>query len=561
MISINTNLSSLIAQSSLKSSTQLLNQAVERMTTGYKINHAKDNAANYSIATSMSTKLSAYDIAADNVAMGMDMLSTASSSLDLVSSHLMRLRDLTEQASNGTYDKQSLVAIQAEANARVDEIARIINSAEFNGQRLFERQGGMVDMPRKTDGEFISKVERLSESEAIAQGYTIIKTADDLQAMNDDLDGKYILMNDIDLNGYDWETIGYFDYDTMGYIIFTGELNGNGYEIQNLSLQQTGQYDASGLFGRLNGTVTNLGITNATINSQGFAGIIAGESKQGIIDNCYVTGSVYSKYDAGGIAGWSSGSISNSWADVNVSSYMADGVGGIAGNFNYGSITNCFASGNISGNYSIGGLVGWNEEGGMDIENSYSLCTLDIENALRCGGILGSDLTSSSSISNCYWVGDDSFDVTGNRTYGTITNAGCVTIEELLGANNVNFLVGINSDLSSIVSLDFAMDIKSLTFSLTDSDSARSCLRKIDNLLLEISDKQVEYGATESRLESAFESITVNIENLTSSLSTIRDADMAEVSSEYIRQQILQQASATLLSTANQSPAIALQLI
>ena len=76
-----------------------------------------------------------------------------------------------------------------------------------------------------------------------------------------------------------------------------------------------------------------------------------------------------------------------------------------------------------------------------------------------------------------------------------------------------------------------------------------------------MSQKSTELGAVQNRLDSALESIGVNIENLTSSLSTIRDADIAEVSSEYIRQQILQQASATLLSTANQPPSIALQLI
>ena len=69
MLSINTNLSSLLAQSSMQSSTNILNQAVERMTTGYKINHASDNAANYSIATNMQTQISSYDVAADNVAI------------------------------------------------------------------------------------------------------------------------------------------------------------------------------------------------------------------------------------------------------------------------------------------------------------------------------------------------------------------------------------------------------------------------------------------------------------------------------------------------------------
>ena len=75
------------------------------------------------------------------------------------------------------------------------------------------------------------------------------------------------------------------------------------------------------------------------------------------------------------------------------------------------------------------------------------------------------------------------------------------------------------------------------------------------------SKKQVEFGAMQNRLESALDEISTQYENLVSSRSTLRDADIAEVSSEYIRQQILQQASATLMATANQSPSIALQLI
>ena len=94
MLSINTNLSSLIAQRSMKTSTLLLNQAIERMSTGFKVNHAKDNAAAYSIITDMDTKIGAYQVAEDNVAMGLDMLTTATDSLDLIYEKLTRLRDL-----------------------------------------------------------------------------------------------------------------------------------------------------------------------------------------------------------------------------------------------------------------------------------------------------------------------------------------------------------------------------------------------------------------------------------------------------------------------------------
>lgn len=77
-------------------------------------------------------------------------------------------------------------------------------------------------------GDFIARVDRLTEDEAIAQGYTIITTADELQAMQDNLSGKYILMNNIDLEGYDWAPVG----TTANP--FLGEFNGNGYVISNL---------------------------------------------------------------------------------------------------------------------------------------------------------------------------------------------------------------------------------------------------------------------------------------------------------------------------------------
>ena len=100
MLSINTNLGAFIVQSSFNVSTNGLNQAIERMSTGFKINHAKDNAANYSINTNLSSKLSSYEVAQDNVSMGLDMVMTAMDSLELISSHLSRMRDLVEQASD-----------------------------------------------------------------------------------------------------------------------------------------------------------------------------------------------------------------------------------------------------------------------------------------------------------------------------------------------------------------------------------------------------------------------------------------------------------------------------
>ncbi len=137
-LTINTNISSLIVQSNLSKATNSLNQAIERMTTGYKINHAADNAAGYSIATNWETQLGSLDVAADNAATGADMLTTLEDTYALVSSHLQRVRDLTEQAANGTYGSDSLKAIQSEITARLEEIDRIAANCEFNGLHMMD---------------------------------------------------------------------------------------------------------------------------------------------------------------------------------------------------------------------------------------------------------------------------------------------------------------------------------------------------------------------------------------------------------------------------------------
>ena len=285
MLSINTNLSSLIVQSNLKLSTSGLNTAIERMTTGFKINRAKDNAANYAISTKISSKLLSYQAAQDNISMGLDMLTTATDSLELVSSHLSRIRDLAEQAANGTYGDDSLNAIQQEVNSRTAEINRIMANTEYNGISLLKPAGG-----------FIEEINPLTESEAIAQGYTIIKTADDLQALKDNLSGKYILMNDIDLSGYNWTAIGTKTNP------FSGELNGNGHVIKNLQVDDAAG-NGIGLFGVIDGAnVSNVGLENADINVQNAVGILAGAAEASIITNCYSTGSVRG-------AGWVGGLI------------------------------------------------------------------------------------------------------------------------------------------------------------------------------------------------------------------------------------------------------------
>ncbi|DAA82791.1 TPA: hypothetical protein CPT90_08220 [Candidatus Gastranaerophilales bacterium HUM_3] len=544
---INTNLSCLIVQSNLKTSTNGLNIAIERMTTGFKINHAKDNAANYSINTNLSSQLSSYEVAQDNVSMGLDMVMTAKDSLELISSHLSRMRDLAELAANGTSGEGSLQAIQSEINVRSDEINRLVTNTEFNNLNLFE--GEPEEM-----GDFIARVDRLTEDEAIAQGYTIITTADELQAMQDNLSGKYILMNNIDLEGYDWAPVG----TTANP--FLGEFNGNGYVISNLKIIKPDENDL-GVFGYTGtSSISNLGLENIEINGKDHCGSLVGQGG-GTVKNCYSTNAVISgRYLIGGLIGWdftNSISFCYSNSDVSGNGY----VGALLGE-SYNSVDNCFAVGSVTSPWLAGGLIG---KCYSKISNSYAAAKVSCNN--DGGGLVGS---AGQDLGNCYWDIDESSQVTSTCGTGVTTDELEALIEtgilpSILEPENkyypTVFQAGIDSSSSSKISLNISFALTVPKINLSTSESARNSLEKIDELIKRVNAKQTEYGAAHNRLESALESIGVSIDNLTSTQSTIRDADIAEESSAYIRNQILQQAAMTLMATANQTPELALQLL
>ncbi len=137
-LSIVTNSLALTVTSNLNSSTDAMTQAIERMTTGFKINTAKDDAAGYSIVDSMTAKIGSFDVAYDNAQIGIDMLTTAEENYALITEHLQRIRDLTEQAANGTYSEDSLTAIRTEIEQRLEEINRVVGTAEYNGMYLID---------------------------------------------------------------------------------------------------------------------------------------------------------------------------------------------------------------------------------------------------------------------------------------------------------------------------------------------------------------------------------------------------------------------------------------
>src|SRR5574344_1535325 len=137
-ITVNTNVQALKIQTNLSSATDKMNTAMERMSSGYKINQAADDAAGSSISTKLEAELSSSQIATKNAQIGSNMLTTAEGTLDTIQSNLQRIRDLAEQSANGTYDLTSRNAMKAEVVQRSAEINRLSTNTAFNGMRLFD---------------------------------------------------------------------------------------------------------------------------------------------------------------------------------------------------------------------------------------------------------------------------------------------------------------------------------------------------------------------------------------------------------------------------------------
>lgn len=252
-----------------------------------------------------------------------------------------------------------------------------------------------------------------SNGNGTAESPYLVRTAEDLQKISDNLSAHYMLANDIDLSGIGFEPIG---NEADG--AFKGTFDGNGYTINNLTIEKEG-YKYIGFIGCLEGTIKNINFNNAKIDGQSsrYVGNAVGYvCENAVIDNCKVlsgnvTGSyIMMDFSLGGIAGYSNGAISNSHNNAKVEcidEHDNTYTGGIVG-YNDGNINECTNNGSITATFKVGGISGYNEKYiSRCVNNGTVLSTLNCsynnqgdnnDIYLYSGGIAG---CNNQNISNC----------------------------------------------------------------------------------------------------------------------------------------------------------------
>ncbi|WP_196083605.1 FliC/FljB family flagellin [Enterobacter hormaechei] len=153
---INTNSLSLITQNNINKNQSALSSSIERLSSGLRINSAKDDAAGQAISNRFTSNIKGLTQAARNANDGISLAQTTEGALSEINNNLQRIRELTVQAQTGTNSDSDLSSIQDEIKSRLDEIDRVSGQTQFNGVNVLAKDGSMKIQVGANDGQTIT---------------------------------------------------------------------------------------------------------------------------------------------------------------------------------------------------------------------------------------------------------------------------------------------------------------------------------------------------------------------------------------------------------------------
>ncbi|RZN41934.1 FliC/FljB family flagellin [Escherichia sp. E2593] len=171
---INTNSLSLITQNNINKNQSALSTSIERLSSGLRINSAKDDAAGQAIANRFTSNIKGLTQAARNANDGISLAQTAEGALSEINNNLQRVRELTVQATTGTNSDSDLSSIQDEIKSRLDEIDRVSGQTQFNGVNVLAKNGSMKIQVGANDGQTISiDLQKIDSSTLGLKGFSV----------------------------------------------------------------------------------------------------------------------------------------------------------------------------------------------------------------------------------------------------------------------------------------------------------------------------------------------------------------------------------------------------
>ena len=518
-----------------------LQKATARLSSGFRINCAADDAAGLAISEKMRSQIRGLDQALRNTNDAISLLQTAEGGLNESHAILQRLRELAVQASNGTYTDDDRAAIQLEVDALKEEIDRISGATEFNTQKLLDGSlsgrgssteygalygandtgldigGGMI-----TTAASVAGIQLKFTTDASGKGGENAVWSDD---------GKELTINLVKGRGYSDQEINKLIKNATQPKEMTGSPDAVTFKSRQgviIGAEATTTAAAAG--------VRQIIGTPAAANTAGNLKELIGNKQSGALgssDNIVFTANTYGAkedYDK-----------------------VVDKI----------TIVTDVGAGKESAEYKDTAAGG---EVTLHLSTGVKYSEKNIERLLREAGVDYSVSLTDGAAPDGSEDGYVYFNAKGTVTLAeSVAGKGVGNDSEIGTGEGLTFQIGANGTKDQRVTLNIddmgsdALGIANIDVSTVEG--ANSAIDTVDTAIKKVSLQRAAIGALQNRLEHTVNSLTTAKENLTDAESRIRDADMAEEMINYTKFNILFQAAQAMLSQAMQQPQGLLQLL
>ena len=535
------NIMAMNAYRNYSNNTSALSKNLEKLSSGYKINRAGDDAAGLAISEKMRAQITGLDVAQKNAKDGISLVQTAEGALTEVHDMLNRMVELADQSANGTYDGTDRTQLQKEVTELKNEINRIADSSNFNGINLLD---GSLAGGGNVSGVGISDV-------AATPGATTTSNFADVTALAEGDKLSYTVAWK-DGSGQEFSATVELTYDATNKKLVAAD--GSTYSADATAGKATIQNQQDAIMaelkknGNFNSTFTVSDETNALKFTSNTAGTVGGQITAVSLKKTAAADGAVTAIATGGSIGTVT-AATDAMQKLDLSKLTVIDAKGT---------TVPTAADLEKATFEINGKKFILAKGTSDLKNLKNL---------------GSDVNVIELAGDVYDAGDDGanvatelsrvtgmdFSVSGNDVVykgdtKLSTGEGGLTLQ--IGDTSDSFNQ-LNVTIKDMHTASMGID----AIDISDQKGAQAAVDVIKDAINYVSDVRGTLGATQNRLDHTINNLSVMEENIQDAESTIRDTDVADEMMAYTKNNILIQSAQAMLAQANQVPQGVLQLL
>ena len=527
------NMQAMNANRMLNVTTSAQSKSTEKLSSGYRINRAADDAAGLTISEKMRKQIKGLDRASTNAQDGVSAVQTAEGALTEVHSMLQRMNELATQSANGTNSTTDRKAIQDEIDQLTTEIDRVSETTKFNETYLLQgdENGGKTQNTIKAhDAGLAGKLTGVGTGSATFTANTLANgskvtiagkeyTIDTAAATNPSIEG----LTDAEAAAFGKETGATAATKAKTEIDLTGWKAND-----TIKVDGTEYKNAAGANANIGDIVTAI---NTKFNADGKAFTASANGNKLVIEANDAGQKTAIAITDGTVNGATKAATTTNGADAARGTYTAYTTAD--------DLKTDLAAGNDIYLGNLNTKVDTSLSDKINVADAYKLMAKELETASNIG------------------VDDDKKATVTNNNNGTFT----ITEGKAETAAKLSFSlhVGADADMTNKINVDIesmsaaGLGIKGLNVEDATGKSATYAIDAIADAISKVSEQRSALGAVQNRLEHTISNVDNVVENTTTAESRIRDTDMAEEMVNYSKNNILAQAGQSMLAQANQS--------